>query len=69
MGELLGFEAAAGVELYLEPLAAARVDPLAVDAFVLFLRPGVLEFVQLKALTLQAFDVFSDTLGERASRY
>jgi hypothetical protein len=41
MCELLGLEADAGVELYFEPLAALRIDSLAVDSLVLILRPRI----------------------------
>jgi hypothetical protein len=45
------------VKLHLESLAGIRLDPLAVDAFVLLTGPGILELVQLKALVLQARDI------------
>ena len=39
MRELLGLEADTGVKLHFEPLAGIRLDPLAVDAFVLVIGP------------------------------
>src|ERR1700684_1230571 len=53
VGEVLGLEADTGVKLHLEPLAGSRIDPLAVDALVLVIRPEILEFVQFKALALR----------------
>ncbi len=41
MGKLLGLEADASMELHFEPLTGIRLDPLAVDSLILFLRPGV----------------------------
>ena len=63
MRELLRLKADACMELHFEPLAGIRLDPLAVDALILVFRPGVLEFMQFKALAFQAFDVSSDTLS------
>src|SRR5229473_2838726 len=63
VGELLGLEADTSVELHFEPLAGIRLDPLAVDAFVLLFGPGILEFVQLEALVFQARDVRPDALS------
>jgi hypothetical protein len=57
MGELLGLEADTRVKLHFEPLASIRLDPLAVDALVLVIGPGILELVQLKALILQTRDI------------
>src|SRR6516164_7833046 len=53
VGELLGLEADAGVELHFEPLTGILLDPLAVDALVLLLGPRVPELMQLKALVFQ----------------
>src|SRR6266699_5103621 len=63
MSELLRREADAGVKLHFEPLAGIGLGPLAVDALVLFIGPGILEFVQLEALVLQAFDIRPDALS------
>ena len=63
MRELLRLEADTGVELHFEPLTAFRLDPLAVDALVLLFGPGILKFLQLKALVFQTFDVRPDTLS------
>ena len=63
MRELLGLEADTGVKLYLEPLAGIRLDPLAVDALVLVMGPGILKCVQLKALFFQTSDVRPDALS------
>jgi hypothetical protein len=41
MRELLGFEADVCMELYLEPLATVRFDPLTVDAIVFVIRPVI----------------------------
>src|SRR6266571_7380913 len=62
VGELLGFKAATSVELHFESLTAAGLDPLTVDALVLFASPGILEFVQFKALVFQARNVRLDTM-------
>ena len=52
------------MKLYLEPLAGAWLDPLAVDALVLVTGPGILELAtSFKALIFQTRDVCPDTLG------
>ena len=63
MGELLGLETDTSVKLHFETLAGVRLDPRAVDAFVLIIGPGILEFVQLETFAFQAFDVRPDTLS------
>jgi hypothetical protein len=51
------------VKLHFEPLAGSSLNPLAVDALVLLIAPGILELVQLKALILQALDIHPDALS------
>jgi hypothetical protein len=51
------------VKLHLEPLAGIRIGPLAVDALVLVIGPGILELVQLKALILETRDIGKNALG------
>src|SRR6266568_2060251 len=64
--ELLRFEADAGMELYFKPLAGILINPLAVDALVLLGGPGILEYVQLEALVLQARDISQNALSVAA---
>src|ERR1700721_2381602 len=45
--KLFSLEADARVKLHFEPLAGIRLDPLAVNALILVIGPGILEFVQL----------------------
>src|ERR1035437_8969301 len=63
VGELFCLEADAGVKLHFESLAGIRLDPLAVDALVLLIGPGILKFVQLKALVFQTSQVSPDALS------
>src|SRR5437588_291010 len=63
LGELLGLEADMSMELYFETLARRRLDPLAVDAFVLLTGPGILQFEHLEALVFHTSDVSPDALS------
>ena len=62
MSELLCLVADTSVKLHLEPLAAYWLNPLAVDALVLVIGPGVLACLHLETLPLQARSVRIDTL-------
>src|SRR5689334_11586855 len=63
MSQLLSLEADTRMELHFKPLAATRIDPLAVDTFVLLLGPEVLALDQPEATFLQSHNIVQDALG------